>query len=66
MIPFYERMQQKDKELTAEAREIELRNIDAMQYHAAHQNGQCILNSIKLDDYAKYDEMKAIREADER
>jgi len=39
MIPFYERMQQKDKELTAEAREIELRNIDAMQYHAAHQNG---------------------------
>ena len=66
MVPFYERIQDKERLQTKVTREEELKKIEILQKKAAYVDGHCILNTRRLEDIARVDEKKAIREADER
>jgi hypothetical protein len=39
---------------------------EVLQYRAAYNDGKCLINSAKIDEMAKTDEIRALIEAEER
>ena len=39
---------------------------ELLQYRAAYNDGKCLINSSKIEDLSKTDEIKALKEAEER
>ena len=65
-IPFYERLRQKSDVLETEARKTQLIKKAELQYKAAYNDGKCLINSGKIEEMAKTDEIRALKEAEER
>lgn len=65
-IPFYERLRHKSNVLEVEARKNELSKKETLQFRAAYIDGKCLINSKKIEDMAKTDEIRALKEAEDR
>lgn len=66
MVPFYERMSNKDRELTENARVKEKLELEKRQKLAAYVDGEMALSTLKLDDYDRINAYRALNEAKSR